>query len=124
MSRRIDRIAGCVFVSLLTVAPFAAPAQAGSVTGPLYDHDVAQGGQTVWYTLTIRGGERTNINLNGDNVSDLDMFVVDMDGRLIQEDLRFTNAASIWLEPQQTLTIRVAVRNAGSLPSEYELRID
>lgn len=121
---RFERSIGVAFVSLLTLAPFAATAQAGSVSGPLYAHDVVLGNHTIWYTVTVSGGERVNIEMQSDNASDLDLFVLDMAGNVIQSDLRYTNAAAIWLEPSQTITIQIAVRNNGRSASEFELRID
>ena len=77
MKKFIDAIAFC------TTVAFGAFAQAGHVRGPQIGNARCEAYGSVTCHETFRVGEMAEFAIHGDGYTDLDLFVNDMNGRLV-----------------------------------------
>jgi hypothetical protein len=104
------------FAALVT---FGAYAQAGHVRGPQVGNARCEAYGSVTYHETFRGGEMAEFAIHGDGDTDLDLFVYDMDGRLIARVVGVTDRELVrWYVPQ-TATYRIEVNNIGNVWTRY-----
>jgi hypothetical protein len=89
-------------------------AEAGRIPGPGKDTIVCQAYGSVTYYATFRGGELASVAIVGDGFTDLDIFVYDMQGRLVAQGIGPTDIELVTWLPAQTQTYRIVVRNLGS----------
>lgn len=107
-----------LFVSSLGAVPAT---DAGVVGGPqstwtfVYPHDSDQ------YELYLRGGQPTWIRVSGDGSTDLDLFIYDEYGNLIDSDTDGTDECYASVTPRWTGTFRIVVRNLGSESNGYSI---
>jgi len=88
-------------------------------TQRLYDRVQAYSKNT--YTVGLRGGERTYIEVYGDGDTDLDLFVYDANGNFVVSDTRYSPNAGIWLIPNYTSTYTIVVKNNGRVYNDFML---
>ena len=74
------------------------------------------------YRIVFCGGDIGRVVVDGDGDTDLDLFVYDERGRLLAVDNDGTDycIAEFWVP--RTQTIRIEIRNLGSVWNEYTLR--
>jgi hypothetical protein len=115
--KRFASILACV-VALATVVSVA---DAGREKGPGKDTKVCPANGSVTYFETFRGGEQARVAIVGDGGTDLDLFVYDMDGRLVAQGIGLTDVEQVSWIPCWTQTYRIVVRNLGSVWNRYSL---
>lgn len=76
---------------------------------------------SLTFEVTFRGGEAGRVALRGDHDTDLDLYVYDEDGRLVDSDDDYSDTCyATWYTPYtQVYTIRVV--NRGSVYNEMNL---
>ena len=93
----------------------------GAAGGPRFAREVIVSGANHNYTFTFRAGERADITLVGNGVSDLDLYIYDENGNLIRYDEGYSDVASLWFIPAWTGRFTVRVKNWGNIANRYEL---
>jgi hypothetical protein len=90
--------------------------------GPGIDHDRVEAGQTVYYSdLTFIGGELAIIDVQGDGDTDLDCWVYDENGNLIEEDTDYTDHCILRWTPSWTGPFELVIKNYGDVWNAYVL---
>jgi hypothetical protein len=112
-------IASVIGVLVLLVAVF--PAQAGRFGGPGKDNKVCQAYGSVTYYETFRGCEIARVAIVGDGDTDLDIYVYDMQGRLVARGIGPSDVELVSWYPAQTQTYRIVIVNLGSVWNRYAL---
>jgi hypothetical protein len=109
-------------LSLLIVSVGAV--DAGRVPDPGIDVRRCEAYSTVTYHERFYGGEWARVTITGDGDTDLDIFVYDMQGRLIVQGIGPTDRETVsWYVPGNRIqTYRIVVRNLGNVWNRYTLR--
>ena len=101
-------------------------ALAGAVPGPQTRNNYvsAKYDKTDTYFFVFKGGEPARIRvINQSNKGDINLYVYDLDGRLLVSDVRRDDDADVTFYPRNTDQFRVVVRAvAGNSPLKYQLR--
>ncbi len=76
------------------------------------------------YFERFYGGETATVSIAGDGDTDLDLFIYDMNGRLVAQGIGLTDRETVsWYVPgNRTQTYRIVVRNLGGVWNRYTLR--
>ena len=103
---------------LLTITALPASADAGVV------HDDRVNARTTdVYTFTFQAGVQYDISILGDGDTDLDLFLYDENGNLIDSDTGPTDAANVQVTPRWTGSFTLRIKNLGSVWNAYRLSI-
>lgn len=71
------------------------------------------------YDLVLRDGEETLIAVVGDHASDLDCFLYDENGNMVEKDDDSTDVCHIAITPRWAGHFKLEVRNVGARASSY-----
>ncbi len=71
------------------------------------------------YEFTFRGRELARIIINGDDDTDLDLYVYDEYGTLVASSTSYGDREAVSFTPAYTSTYTVKVKNLGSVYNEY-----
>lgn len=93
----------------------------GRVGGPAIKQDCVLAGHTDVYTITFRGGENAEIIVSGDGDTDLDLYVYDENGNLVESDTDYTDDCIVEWLPKWTGPFRVEIVNLGRVANCYTL---
>lgn len=93
----------------------------GGAGGPAYDNDRVEARSYVQYYITFRGGEFAEVAVVGDGDTDLDLYIYDENGNLIDSDIDYTDACYCSFVPSWTGSFRVKIVNRGSVYNRYTL---
>jgi hypothetical protein len=96
----------------------AAPQARGAVGGPIYQRVVIDALSTRWFTASFRGGEYARIDVVGDGDTDLDCWVYDANGNLIDYDTDLTDWCVLEFVPQWTGSFTLKITNLGLVWNE------
>lgn len=110
-----------LMLSLGLVLSIGSSLFAGPVAGPGRSVKTVQGGQSIIYYETFRGGEKATVDLVGDGATDLDVFVYDSRGRLVAQGIGLTDIEVVSFIPNRTETFRIEVRNLGHTWNRYSM---
>lgn len=92
-----------------------------SVDGPYYHTDIIYGKSTDTYRVKFRGGESAEVLVSGDGDTDLDLYIYDANGNLIDKDVDYTDdCVCIWT-PRRTGTFTIKIVNRGRISNRYVL---
>lgn len=104
-------------LSLLFVTSIAS---ADPLRGDITDRDVLFPGGEITYKIAVEGGRAmTRFKVEGDGDSDIDCFVYDSDGDLVERDITSSSSCSIDVQPRYISTYIIKVRNVGDDVSAY-----
>lgn len=116
--KRLIPIAALSLVLLGTLFAPAAPASAGSSSGPESDAGrLAVCGDRV-YEITFDGGELAQVSALGEG-GDLDLYVLDEFGEVVDLDEESDNIPVCTWTPRRTATYTVILRNAHPQESAW-----
>lgn len=79
---------------------------------------------TVSYTLSFTGGTKAKVFLRGDGDTDLDLYVYDMNHKLIGKDIDSCASCIVTWIPKRTGKFIIKVRNRGRVYNNYELMVN
>lgn len=96
----------------------------GRVNGPLAHTDRVKAGYTDVYKFTFRAGEEAIIIVSGDGDTDLDLYVYDENGNLIDSDTDRTDDCLASFTPRWTGEFTIKIKNLGNVYNEYLLLIN
>lgn len=95
---------------------------AGRVGGAGSDNDIVEAYSTSTYYIDFYGSEWAEVSVIGDGDTDLDVFVYDMHGNLVAQDIGYTDRCFVDWYPRRRGTYRIEVQNLGSVWNRYTLR--
>jgi len=96
----------------------------GAVGGPRSNCLSAQGYSTHTYRLDFVGGEEAVVSVDGDHATDLDAYVYDEAGHLIDWDMRAVDTGALAWQPRWTGSFLVRVKNRGPAPNHYCISVN
>lgn len=107
-----------IALSLVTSAASADP-----VDGPIVDRDILGAFQTVTYSVLLTPDEVTAFRIVGDDDGDLDCRLINSNGRVVDSDFSSDDGCVFRVQPSAFTIFTLWVRNSGSTPDLYNLRI-
>lgn len=107
----------------VTIVSLSAAAIASPVDGPKCARHRVLPFVTDRFVERLRGGEATTILVSGDGDTDLDLYVYDENGNLVESDTDYTDDCVVRVYPRWTGPFTILVRNRGSVYNEYEIAV-
>jgi hypothetical protein len=113
-----------VLVALACLAGTASVAFAGRAPNPGIDVTRCEAHDSVTYYERFYGGEFATVSIVGDGDTDLDLFIYDMQGRLVAQGIGPTDRETLtfYVPGNQIQTYRIVVRNLGGVWNRFTLR--
>jgi hypothetical protein len=74
--------------------------------------------------ITFSGQSLAEVAIIGDGDTDLDLYVYDENGNLIDSDMDYTDDCYVSFRPKWTGTFKVVVKNRGSIYNDYMLMVN
>lgn len=93
----------------------------GAVGGPEYSDTYVKANGTDVYNIRFRGGEPAVVTVVGDGDTDLDLYIYDENGNLIDKDIDYTDVCVCSWTPSWTGTFQIKVVNRGNVYNSYLL---
>ena len=94
----------------------------GAVGGPKYAVSSVNAHGTDVYRVNFRAGETGIVTVVGDGDTDLDLYVYDQNGNLIDKDVDYTDNCVCTFVPRWTGLFVIKIVNRGSVYNRYVLR--
>ncbi len=94
----------------------------GAVGGPKYSRSNVNAGGSDVYNINFRSGELAIVTVIGDGDTDLDVYVYDNNGNLIDSDTDYTDNCVCTWTPRWTGNFRIKIVNRGRVYNSYILR--
>lgn len=104
-----------------TIDAEAKGAHRGSVNGPSRHYDTVNGNSTDTYQISFVANELAEILVSGDGDTDLDLYVYDSNGNLIEKDNDYSDDCYVRWVPAWTGRFIVKIVNRGPLYNRYVL---
>lgn len=96
-------------------------AQRGAINGPTKHYDSVNGNSTDTYTISFVAKQLAEILVSGDGDTDLDLYVYDSNGNLIEKDNDYSDDCYVRWVPAWTGKYIVKVVNRGPMYNRYVL---
>ena len=93
----------------------------GAVGGPKYARSSVNAGGSDVYDISFRGGEFAMVTVIGDGDTDLDLYVYDNNGNLIDSDTDYSDNCICTWTPRWTGNFRIKIVNRGRVYNRYVL---
>lgn len=94
----------------------------GATGGPRYDVTTVNGNSYNTYRIVFNAGETAIATVIGDGDTDLDLYIYDANGNLIDKDDDYTdNCVCTWV-PRWTGTFTIKIINRGRVYNRYVMR--
>ena len=107
-------------VALATVG-LSAVTFAGATSGRISQVDRVDAYSTNTYRVLFNGGDVARIEINGDNDTDLDLYVYDQFGNLVAFDNDELDLCIVEFRPRYDGRYRIEVHNLGGVWNQYTL---
>lgn len=91
----------------------------GRVGGPSRTVERVSSNDVDIYHIRFRGGEPAEIFVSGDGDTDLDLYVYDENGNLIESDTDYSDDCYVKWFPRWTGVFKVRIKNLGNVYNEY-----
>ena len=91
-------------------AEISAVAEAGDTT-----EDIIYANSTETYTMYCRAGVESSVLVIGDGDTDLDLYIYDENGNLIDSDTDLTDVCLCEWTPRRSATFTIKIRNWGNV---------
>jgi hypothetical protein len=101
--------------------PAAQGGTLGATGGPNRHVDRVRAFDTDVYRISFRGGELAHIDVVGDGDTDLDVYVYDENGNLIDRDTDYDDRPCVMWTPRWTGTFIIKIQNLGRVYNQYTL---
>lgn len=108
--------------AVLSLLAVSATAIAGRVGGSGIVTERVEAYDADTYYIDFYGNEWAEVSVTGDGDTDVDVFVYDMNGTLVAQDIGYTDRCFVDWYPRRRGTYRIVVRNLGSVWNRYTLR--
>ncbi|MBD5369634.1 MAG: hypothetical protein HDR80_00590 [Bacteroides sp.] len=96
-------------------------AHRGRVGGATRKYDVVKANTTDVYTIKFYGDRLAEIGVSGDGDTDLDLYVYDSNGNLIESDTDYSDDCYVSWVPRWTGNFKVKIVNRGRVANRYLL---
>lgn len=93
----------------------------GAVGGPVEHYDRISGQSYDLYTIGFKAEELAEIAIIGDGDTDLDLYVYDENGNLVESDTSYSGNCYVSFSPRWTGNFSVKVINRGNIYNDYVL---
>ena len=97
--------------------------KADPVGGPKYNHSSVKAYSSDTYNVTLRANESTIISLRGDHDTDLDLYVYDERGRMVDLDNDYSDNCVCEVVPRWTGRFTIKIVNRGAVYNRYTLDV-
>lgn len=97
--------------------------QASTLKVNIDKYDKVSANTTDVYTVKLYAGEDAYIYVEGDGDTDLDIFLYDENGNLIDSDTDELDDCLVTCCPKWTGTFKLKIKNLGDVYNRYRLRI-
>lgn len=94
----------------------------GAVNSPRYSDDCVNANSTDSYNIRFRGGELAIVTVIGDGDTDLDLYIYDENGNLVDSDTDYTDDCVCTWTPKWTGNFNIRIKNRGSVYNCYKMR--
>lgn len=91
----------------------------GAVGGPKYALSRVGAGGTDVYHISFRTGEPAIVTISGDGDTDLDLYIFDNDGNLVDSDTDYSDDCVCAWTPIWTGQFTIRIRNRGRVYNSY-----
>ena len=92
----------------------------GATVGPRVESGRVLANDTDRWTLVpFQGGELARVVLRGDGDTDLDCYITELDGDIVDRDLNYSDTCSLSWVPSSTQRYRLVIRNLGDVWNAY-----
>lgn len=91
----------------------------GAVNGPSRTYETVRAGDTDTYRISFVAGYLAEILVSGDGDTDLDLYVYDSNGNLIESDTDYTDDCYVRWVPRWTGSFTVKIVNRGRVYNRY-----
>lgn len=108
-------------IALVAALSAASPLSAGALPGPKATREVVSADSTDTYSVIFEGLERAEIAVIGDGDTDLDLYVYDEFGNLIESDDDSTDQCYVTFFPRRTGRFTIRIVNRGSVYNRYAI---
>lgn len=108
--------------NLLALIADAKKATRGAADGPIYRVDRVGARTTDIWKINFLGGEDAIVYVSGDGDTDLDLYVYDENGNLIDSDTDATDECICTFHPRWTGPFTIKIKNLGYVYNRYVLR--
>lgn len=94
----------------------------GATTGPKYSSTYVKAKGTDVYRISFRAGQTAIVTVIGDGDTDLDLYVYDENGNLIDKDVDYSDDCVVTFTPRWTGVFVIKVVNRGNVYNSYVMR--
>jgi hypothetical protein len=113
-----------LFLNPKAQAPVEPESPAAASTAVETRFDVVSGFGVDEWALNLPAGEYTSIVVDGDGDSDLDAYLFDESGNLVDSDEDFTDYCVLGVIPAWTGRFTLRIVNRGPIANLYELTVE
>jgi hypothetical protein len=107
----------------MVVVTISSQVLADPVGGTKFEEGYLRPGAILTADLLVHGGETTQLLVAGDGDGDLDCFVYDSDGDLVDSDTDGADACAVEVTPRKMSVYRFKVVNRGSETTKYIAKV-
>jgi hypothetical protein len=100
----------------------ATKTQRGALTGPKYQYERILPRDIDTYIIDFEGLKEAIVYVKGDGTTDLDLFVFDENGNVVEQDRDYSDECSISFIPKWTGKFKIKITNNGALFNDYVIR--
>ena len=94
----------------------------GAVGGSRYNSTYVKAKGTDVYHISFRAGQTAVVTVIGDGDTDLDLYVYDENGNLIDKDVDYSDDCVVSFVPKWTGVFTIKIMNRGNLYNNYIMR--
>lgn len=94
-------------------------AQRGNINGPSRDYSAVNGNSYIDYTASFVANELAEILVSGDGDTDLDLYVYDSNGNLIEKDTDYSDDCYVRWIPAWTGRYTIRIVNRGPVYNRF-----
>lgn len=109
---------------LIGLAVVVPTASADPVGGTKFARDRIYPEQEIVYDMDLRAEEVTRVRVKGDGDGDIDCWLYDSNGHLVDFDTDSSDTCLLGITPKWTGAFRLKIQNRGSIYSDYALIAD
>lgn len=109
-----------VYLSFVIAAAFALCSYSPASAQQRSSHRV-EANSSNRHSIYLRSGQYTTVRINGDDDTDLDLFVYDPSGNEVGRDISTDDNESVSLTARRTGNYRIEVRNLGDIWNAYQM---
>lgn len=91
----------------------------GVTGGPIVHHDSVQAGHFDQYEIAFNGGEVAAVGVDGDDDTDLDLYVYDENGNLVAKDDDLSDHCLVRWVPKWDGKFYIRIYNRGGVYNNY-----